>query len=201
MIGFWKQIWDSKGLGSSDDLLFLDGYDHLEVEFNSEDLVAKIVESLGISEGQSVLEVGCGAGFLAREMSENFSYQGVDYSEPIVNKHIKLFPEHKVRCAEADELPFENDSFEYAFCFGVYQYLPSQEYADEMIKEMKRVSKKGILLGDLKENATRQNHLPCPRERLAEKGFKIIEPFYDSEDCYRYNAWFDLENGDLDDLE
>jgi len=201
MSNFWKDIWDSKGSGDSDNLLFLDGYEHLDIEIHSKELVDGILFSLGIEKGQSILEVGCGAGFLAREMSDDFSYSGIDYSQSIIEKHKKLFPRHHVTCAEAVDIPFENDSFDFAFCFGVYQYLPSEEYADQMIKEMKRVARKGVFLGDLKENATREEHLPCPKERLLDKGFKLVESFYDSDDCYRYNVHLDLENGDRDDLE
>ena len=64
-----------------------------------------------------------------------------------------------------------------------------------MISEMKRVSKKGILLGDLKEDATREQHLPCPKQRMEQLGFKFSEPFYGgTNDCYRYNAYLIMES-------
>ena len=150
-----------------------------------------ILKTLGVSEGDSVLEVGCGAGFLAREMSKKHDYKGVDYSEPIIGKHEKLFPEHDVRCAQGNDLPFKDNEFDYCFCFGVYQYLPSSEYAYDMIVEMKRVAKKGILLGDLKEEATREQHLPCLKLRMESLGFTLCESFYEGvDDCSRYNAFY-----------
>jgi len=188
MSDFWKNVWDSKGLSESEDLLFLDGYEHLGIDFNSASLHDGIVNCLGCNSGDSILEVGCGAGFLSREFSSEYNYVGCDYSQSLVDKHRRMFPKHVIHCAEASKLPFSDNEFDYSFCFGVYQYLPDDKYADHMIKEMKRVARRGILLGDLKEGATREEHLPCPKERLMNKDFKIMESFYDSNDCYRYNA-------------
>ena len=194
MSDFWKEIWDSKGLGESNDLLFLDGYEHLEIKADSKVICKGISDTLKINEGESILEVGCGAGFLARELSIKYEYVGVDYSQPLIEKHKSLFPEHKIQCSEAINLPFPDKYFDYTFCFGVYQYLPDDEYAIGMIKEMERVSKKGILLGDLKEDATREQHLPCPKNKIKDLGFKEVDSFYISGDCYRYNAYKEYIN-------
>ena len=59
---FWKDIWDSKGGSESTDLLFLDGYEHLDVEFSSLDISSKIVDNLSAMNGESILEEGCGSG-------------------------------------------------------------------------------------------------------------------------------------------
>ena len=189
MSNFWKQVWDSKGMSEESNLLFLDGYEHLEVSIDSKVICRAIAESVGILDGESILEVGCGAGFLARELSTDYNYLGIDYSAPIIEKHLKLFPSHNVWVSEANNIPFADDSVDYAFCFGVYQYLPDEEYAMKMVSEMKRVSRKGILMGDLKDLATRKQHLPCPREKIEALGFSILEPFYLAGDATtRYNA-------------
>jgi ubiquinone/menaquinone biosynthesis C-methylase UbiE len=184
---FWKSIWDSKGESESTDLLFLDGYEHLDVEFSSLDISSKIMDELSATSGESILEVGCGAGFLARDM-QDLQYTGVDYSMPIINKHKQMFPEHNVEFAEAAKLPFNDNSFDYVFCFGLFQYLPTLYYAEQTIKEMKRVSNTAVFLGDLKDETTRKTHFVYPREELQNKGYKILPCFYGSNDVYRYNA-------------
>ena len=184
---FWKKIWDSKGNSDSTDLLFLDGYEHLGLDFDSSEICSKILEELETKKGDSILEVGCGAGFLAREM-QHLDYLGVDYSSPIIEKHKKLFPDHSVLTSESSNLPFEDGSFDYAFCFGLFQYLPGYEYAEKTIQEMTRVSRKAVLLGDLKDKTTRETHFVFPKDVLRDKKFTFTSCFYGSNDVYRYNA-------------
>tara|TARA_R100000234_G_scaffold83758_1_gene53116 strand:+ start:404 stop:994 length:591 start_codon:yes stop_codon:yes gene_type:complete len=185
---FWKNIWESKGNSKSDDLLFLDGYEHLQIEFNSKDICASIITLADIKQGDRILEVGCGAGFLARELQE-YSYVGVDYSESIIKKHKDLFPSHNATISEANLLNYENNSFDVVFCFGLFQYLPNKEYADKTIQEMYRVGKRGIFLGDLKTKKTRKEHFVYSMSELQEKGFKISSCVYDCNDVERFNAY------------
>lgn len=185
---FWKNIWDSKGNSSSNDLLFLDGYEHLGIDFSSKKIVENIIETLQIQPGESILEVGCGCGFLARELVSEFKYTGVDYSSPIVEKHKELF-DHEVYVSEANNLDFKSDSFDYVFCYGVFQYLPNQAYAEQVIAEMTRVAKKGIYLGDLKADQTRPTHFVYPESALVEKNFDLIQKDSYNNDTKRFSAF------------
>lgn len=185
---FWKDIWDKKGLSNSTDLLYLDGYDHLEVDFDSNLICKKIIDIMQIKKSETILEVACGAGFLSREFQKNYKYVGVDYSRFIIEKHKSLFPDHEVFTAPANNLPFEDMSFDNVFCFGLFQYLPDKKYADQVISEMKRVTKKSIFLGDLKDEKTRPEHFVYPSSELQEKGYEIFPCVYDHKDVARFNA-------------
>ena len=192
---FWKRVWDGKGHSDSSDLLFLDGYEHLNIEFDSKQICDKIVRLIGVKDNESILEVGCGAGFLAREL-QKYEYVGVDYSRPIINKHKTLFPGHKVLVAEANRLPFESKSYDNVFCFGLFQYLPNKKYADEVLSEMRRVARKVVFLGDLKREKTREEHFVSPAPDLQRQGFNISSCVYDCDDVERFNALercYDLE--------
>ena len=79
-------------------------------------------------------------------------------------------------------------SFDYVFCFGLFQYLPGYEYAEKTIQEMTRVSRKAVLLGDLKDKTTRETHFVFPKAVLRDKEFTFTSCFYGSNDVYRYNA-------------
>tara|TARA_B100000029_G_scaffold512400_1_gene608949 strand:- start:81 stop:668 length:588 start_codon:yes stop_codon:yes gene_type:complete len=190
---FWKQIWDHKGLSESSDLLYLDGYEHLNIDFNSANICDKIVSLTNIKPGDKILEVGCGAGFLAREL-QDFNYVGVDYSIPIIRKHKNLFPHHQVLVANSNALPFSDECFDFTFCFGLVQYLPGRQHADDSISEMKRVSKNGIFLGDLKVARTRKEHFVYPKEELVDQNFEVSECVYNSNDVDRFNAFLRMEN-------
>jgi len=184
---FWKAIWDSKGKSQSDDLLFLDGYEHLDIDFSSKEISNRILELTKAKPENTILEVGCGAGFLAREM-QDYDYWGVDYSESLIKKHLNLFPKHKVMPAEADRLPFKNKSFDIVFCYGVFQYLPSTKYAEKVIEEMTRVAKKAVFLGDLKKKQTRKQHYVYPPKRLTKEGYEFSKCVYQPDNKDRYNA-------------
>tara|TARA_R110000751_G_scaffold6038_9_gene26438 strand:- start:803 stop:1387 length:585 start_codon:yes stop_codon:yes gene_type:complete len=188
MSKFWKEIWDSKGKSSSTDLLFLDGYDHLKIDFSSENLAKDILSHFDIKLNDSILEAGCGAGFLAREM-QNYQYVGVDYSDPLIRKHKELFPHHEVITAEANDLPFGDGTFDWAFCYGLFQYLDNDEYANKVISELDRVSRKGFLLGDLKISQTREEHYVYKKSNLKEIKMEISECLYDTNDIERFNAY------------
>jgi ubiquinone/menaquinone biosynthesis C-methylase UbiE len=185
---FWKDVWDNKGNSNSEDFLYLDGYDHLKIEINSKIIHKKIVDILGIKKEDYILEVGCGAGFLSKEF-ENV-YTGVDFSESIVNKNRKLTRKNSFVC-EANKLFFPDNSFDYSFCFGLIQYLPDKNYFEQVINEMKRVSKKGIFLGDIKNNSQNEKHFICQKEYFLNNNFIITEQFFDYKDgVERYNAFF-----------
>jgi ubiquinone/menaquinone biosynthesis C-methylase UbiE len=188
MNNFWKNIWDSKGKSGSNDLLFLDGYEHLKIKFSSKEIVTQILGHLDATPPGTILEVGCGAGFLAREI-QDFHYTGIDYSVPIIEKHKELFPHHNVMVSEASSLPFADDAFDHVFCYGLFQYLPDRHYADKTIQEMERVCKSGIFLGDLKSEKTRDTHFVYPAQELQEQGFEISACMFGYNDVERFNAF------------
>ena len=187
MSDFWKDIYDKKGNSSSTDLLYLDGYEHLDIPFDSKDITQNISRLLGLKKGCKILEIGCGCGFLSRDL-QDYDYTGIDYSEPIIKKHQSLYPHHRVFTGEGSSLAFSDKSFDAVFCFGVFQYLPSLSYADSTIREMMRVAKKSIFLGDLKNVATRPEHFVYPKHKLKAQKFIFSECFYDPSNVDRYNA-------------
>lgn len=120
---FWKNVWDSKGNSDSENLLFLDGYEHLGIDFSSKKITDDIISTLQIPIGSSILEVGCGCGFLSQEFSGKYNYVGIDYSDSIIKKHKSLF-NHEVYTCNANNLFFEDKSFDYVFVmvfFNIYQ--------------------------------------------------------------------------------
>lgn len=186
---FWKSIWDKKGNSKEEDLLYLDGYEHLDYDFSSVDICSKIKEMINIEDEDKVLEVGCAAGFL----SQNFkNYVGVDYSLSLLKKNKSFFDKKVINC-EADNLPFEIDSFDKSFVFGVFQYFPNLKYASKVIEEMKRVTKGGIFIGDIKRDSLQKKHTNYTRKWFIERGFSISKCFYDPYDRNRFNAYMEIE--------
>lgn len=178
MIGmYWKKIWEERGKLDTDDLKALDGFENTAAD--PKEIADKIIAMLEIEKSDRVLEVGCGAGMIAQYL--DCDYTGIDYSRPLVEKHIKLL-NHRVLVAEADRIPFEDRSFDKVFVFSVFHYFPDKAYAYKVLKEVKRVAKGGIFIGDLPMYSHRKEHLLFNKNDFEGK---FSEGFYNKE---RFNV-------------
>lgn len=179
----WKQIWTRKGSADSSvtDLLAYDGYEATKVDM--EEVASQITKRLNIQKHDKVLEVGCGAGALAQYL--DCDYVGIDYSPTLVQKHIE-FLHHSVLTGEAADLPFKDKSFDKVICYGVYLYFDNKEYAGKATKELLRVAKKGVLIGEIPLRSHREEHLLFSKEEFS--GWDISDGFYDPYRNDRFNA-------------
>lgn len=179
---FWKEIWNKKGSEANDDLLYLDGYEHLNISFDSKQICQKIVDIMDIRDDDYVLEIGCGAGFLSRDMKG--IYEGVDYCSSLIEKNRKYHKKNVFVC-EANKLFYPDNSFDKVFCFGLFQYFPSKEYALQVTKEMMRVAKDCIFIGDLKTFGS-EKHLSYSKKDFVDVVFS--DCVYNEEDKSRFNV-------------
>lgn len=98
-------------------------------------------------EHKTALDVGCGGGFLAEELSKiGLRVTGVDPSK----ESIRVAREHATRGGHAieyrvsfgEKLPFDDSSFDMAFCCDVLEHVDDVR---KVISEIARVLKKGGL--------------------------------------------------------
>ena len=76
---------------------------------------------------RSILEVGCGQGWLAREVLnslDGIAYQGIDIREDAVSFARDLVPEAEFMTGDAERLPFGDSSFDLIVCAEVLEHLP-----------------------------------------------------------------------------
>lgn len=109
----------------------------------SEPLAPQLVDLAAISDGQQVLDVGCGPGALTAELARRLgpaSVSAVDPSEPFVEAVRERHPEVEVRRAPAEDLPFAAAAFDAALAQLVVHFMQDPVAG---LSEMARVTRRG----------------------------------------------------------
>jgi len=106
-------------------------------------LAAALIGAVGLEPDSRVLDVGCGPGGLATALAEvvgQANVAAVDPSQPFASVCRARLPSADVRVAAAEELPFDDDSFDAAFAQLVVNFMTD---AGRGVGEMRRVVKPG----------------------------------------------------------
>lgn len=95
---------------------------------------------------KSILEIGCGAGRFLKPLSTRFKRViGVDISEEMLKRANHLLSSCdnvELRINNGLDLSdFEDDSFDYCICAGVFQHITSTEVINNYIREALRILK------------------------------------------------------------
>lgn len=186
--GSWKEIWNKKGEveGTKDDILIYDGWENSQADML--DVTRRIISFMDIREEDYVLEVGCGAGGLARFI--NSHYIGIDFSESLVRRCMEFYQKSAIYC-EANSLLFRDSIFDKTFSFGVFSYFPNWSYAQTVVEEMLRVTKDGgtVFIGDIPMKSHDVNHMLYSPREFEKMGFNITEGWAEPYTQKRFNAW------------
>lgn len=124
--------------------------------------------------GKKVLEIGCGAGSICAEFAKHGAeIYGIDITTKAVEltkKRFELFElKGNIQTADAENLPFANDYFDFVFSWGVIHHTPdTQKAADEIY----RVLKKG---GEARVMVYHKNSLSYYYHKLIKKGIFQLE--------------------------
>ncbi len=99
-------------------------------------------EHFGLTAESSVLDVGCGKGFMMHDMAElipGITVKGIDISEYAIEYAIEDMKPY-VRVANAKELPFEDNSFDVVISVNTVHNLEKDE-CRQALQEIERVSR------------------------------------------------------------
>lgn len=118
---------------------------------------AKLIVSMIPDEVRTIVDVGCGDGFITHRLAERWDVTGIDRSAVAVSK---------LRCraieASADALPLPDKAVDLLHSSQMLEHLPDGVYERALV-EMNRVASKWLLLSvPYKEQLARRVAL-CPR--------------------------------------
>ena len=114
----------------------------------SRQLSPRFVEFTGISNGECILDVGCGTGSLTRVLLESAdlkSVVGIDLAEVYLESARQTIRDPRVdfKTGDVTSLPFADKSFDRAFAMLVLHFVPDGKKA---MSEMRRVVRPGGLV-------------------------------------------------------
>lgn len=111
----------------------------------------RVADRIGGMEGRRVLDIACGTGaWLAELAHRGASTAGIDISSRAVEQCRRRLPDADIREGVAEQLPFEDCSFDLVTCLGSLEHFLDQPRA---LREMRRVAKPGATLLILVPNA------------------------------------------------
>lgn len=120
------------------------GYEQFFVPAIFDQWPPRIIEAASVIEGDSVLEVGCGTGVLAREVIKRVGtgggVVGLDLSESMLTVARGICPDVDFRQGNAMSLPFDDESFDVVIASFVLMFVPDPVKA---VSEMWRVLRPG----------------------------------------------------------
>ncbi|MBU0958751.1 MAG: class I SAM-dependent methyltransferase [Nanoarchaeota archaeon] len=131
-----------------------------------------------------VLEVGCGEGRTLNDITHiTKNITGIDHDEKAVNdakNNFKNNPEIKIIQAKAENLPFENKTFDFVICMTTFANFAQKKY--KILKEMKRVLKDNgsIIISVFSEYALPErlkiySELNAPIKEIKDNGTVIFD--------------------------
>lgn len=123
---------------------------NIELSYNTPDIAnqrLRTLQALGLNMGEHVLDVGCGTGFLAREMAQLVGEQGrilgIDNSPDMLavgQERCGELAQVELQEAAADKIPVADASFDVVTCTQVLLYVPN---LSAVLNELYRVLKPG----------------------------------------------------------
>jgi arsenite methyltransferase len=158
-------------------------------------LTAQLLEIAGLSEGATIVDIGCGTGVTVEYLLK-LGYQaiGIDQSVSLLNEGLSRQPTLNLIKAKAEELPFANTSFDAVL--GECS-LSIMEHKRDVLQECNRILKpSGMLI--LSDIYMRQGQVDCHgffglhklfsydewQEQLKETGF-ILKKWEDSSSSWK----------------
>lgn len=114
--------------------------------------IAELVRRLGAVAGDSIFEVGCGAGAVLLVFHKaGCPVAGIDYSPTLIQYAQRAMPGMSFAVAEANTLSGRVHDF--VLANSVFSYFPDLDYADEVLARMLAMAGKAVAVLDVPDAA------------------------------------------------
>jgi trans-aconitate methyltransferase len=197
MASTWKEVWEARRLDPAygsllAQLLAADGFDESFARFSDEAWrrhVLRTAATIGIGAGDSVFDVGCGAGAYLYELDrQGCTVAGLDGSSALIRCAAGAMPRGTWIHADAAALDVDAP-YDFVIASASFHYFASLEYAGGVLQRMVRKARRGIMVLDVPDLAKRDEAIEL-RRRLA--GSEAYKRKYDGLDhLYFSRGWFE----------
>jgi SAM-dependent methyltransferase len=122
-----------------------------------------LIEHFGLTGTSSVLDVGCGKGFLLYELKQllpDIEISGFDISEHGLSQSREEIRDKLFHHKAQDSYPYENNSFDLVISLGCLHNLRVFELKDAL-KEINRVGRQGYVMVESYRSEQEQFNLQC----------------------------------------
>ena len=106
---------------------------------------------------KSIIDIGCGNGIITNMLSAKYDVTGVDRSEKALS-----FVTTKKILSDAEQIPVKDNSYDLVFSSEMLEHL-DDDSLNLAIREMKRISKKYILISVPNGENPMKNSIQCPK--------------------------------------
>ena len=156
----WQGVWSRRppsdaaqdGDATLEDLIRADGFNtgfgDITVDAWS-DFVDQTCEVFGLEAGDSLFEVGCGAGaFLFPPSQRGIKVGGIDYSSSQIDTAKRAIPDGTFEICDASEID-TSPRADITMAFSVFQYFSSLDYARQVIDRMCQKATRAVAILDI----------------------------------------------------
>lgn len=192
----WQEIWAKRALDKSrSKLAALMAADGLDTGFGSvseeawRDFVRRTAKHLDLKRGESIYEVGCGAGAFLLELAEaGHRVGGLDLSPALIEFAREAIPQGSFACAEAAAID-PRERWDAVVSCGVFLYFADLDYAGRVLDAMAAKANRAVAILDIPDRATEQAALAHRRGTL---GAEEYDRRYQSlPHLYYTRSWFE----------
>jgi SAM-dependent methyltransferase len=196
----WNDIWDRRALDrdAPSRLAALMAADGLDTGFGDvteaawRDFVGRMADRLGLGDGASAYEVGCGAGaFLLPLAERGVRVGGLDASAALLGYAREALPAGTPLDHDDAATLREHPRCDVALACGVFLYFPDEAYAREVLARMVRKARRAVAVLDVADRATQDAALAHRRAHLGPEAYAVRYEGLDH--LYLDRAWFERE--------